>query len=174
MKTRPNNWLAHNELGALFNAEGKYPQAVVEFRAACLAAPKNAMSLNNLGSVYLQLGRISEAKTNLKRSLDLKSSDWAAKSMAASLRSEGAPADAIPFALKAVETNPAEASNWLELGDCYSLTRGYRDNATKAYTQAANAQEQELKDDPEDGSGMDDACAMPSQSRHSSDRSGAH
>jgi eukaryotic-like serine/threonine-protein kinase len=151
LKTRPNNWLVHNELGALYNSEGKYPQAVIEFRAASLAAPKNAMSLNNLGSVFLQQGRVAEAKVALKRSLDLNDSEWAEKTMAASLRSEGAPADAIPFALKAVDLNPTESSNWLELGDCYSLARGYRGEATKAYTQAVNAEEQQLKDYPVDG-----------------------
>jgi cytochrome c-type biogenesis protein CcmH/NrfG len=71
--------------------------------------------------------------------------------MAAALRCEGQPAQAIPFSLKAVELDPADASNWLELGDCYSLVRGHRSEAAKAYTQAVTAQEEELHDDPADG-----------------------
>ncbi len=61
LKLRPNFWLAHDELGVVFNAQGKYAQAVTEFQAASLAAPKNALALNNLGAVYLQQGKLSQA-----------------------------------------------------------------------------------------------------------------
>ena len=153
IRRRPNLWLPHDELGVVYNAEGKYPQAVAEFRAATLLAPRRAWPLNNLASVYLQQGKIVDAKAAAKRSLDLNSNDSAATTMAASLRCEGRPADAIPFSLKAVELNPAEAGNWLELGDCYSLVRGHRNEALKAYTQAASVQEEELKDDQGNGPG---------------------
>ena len=119
--------------------------------------------------MYLQQGRVAEAKLALKRSLDLKVNDWAEKTMAASLRSEGTPADAIPFALKAVDLNPTESSNWLELGDCYSLARGYRSEATKAYTQAVNAEEQQLKDYPVDGPKWMTLALCRSQSWRTSD-----
>ena len=69
------------------------------------------------------------------------------------MRCEGKSENAIPFSLKAVELNPAEAGNWLELGDCYSVVRGRRGEALKAYSRAAGAQEEELKDDPKNGSG---------------------
>jgi eukaryotic-like serine/threonine-protein kinase len=153
IKRRPNLWLPHDELGVVYNAEGKYPQAVAEFRAATLLVPRRAWPLNNLASVYLQQGKIAEAKAAAKRSLDLNFNDSAATTMAASLRCEGRPADAIPFGLRAVKLNPAEAGNWLELGDCYSLVRGHRNEAFKAYTQAASGQEEELKDDPKNGPG---------------------
>jgi tetratricopeptide (TPR) repeat protein len=153
LKARPNYWLGHDELGVLYNAEGKYPQAVTAFRTASLAAPKNALSLNNLGAVYLQEGKVAEAKLSLKRSLDLNLNDSAANTMAAVLRCEGKPADAILFGVKAVELNPAEAGNWLELGDCYSLLRSHRAQVLKTYTQAARAQEEELRNDPVNGPG---------------------
>ena len=103
--------------------------------------------------MYLQQGRIVEAKVALKRSLDLNANDSAETTMAAALRCEGKPAEAIPHSLKAVELNPGDAGNWLELGDCYSLAHGHRDEALKAYTQAAKAQEEEIKDDPKNGPG---------------------
>ena len=62
IKRRPNLWLPHDELGVVYNAEGKYPQAVSEFRAATLLVPRRAWPLNNLASVYLQQGKIVEAK----------------------------------------------------------------------------------------------------------------
>jgi eukaryotic-like serine/threonine-protein kinase len=154
IKRRPNLWLPHDELGVVYNAEGKYPQAVAEFREAVLLVPRSAWPLNNLASMYLQQGKIAEAKDAAKRSLDLNFGDSAATTMAASLRCEGNPEDAIPFSLKAVDLNPAEAGNWLELGDCYSLIRGrHVVEALKAYSRAAEAQEDELKDDPKNGPG---------------------
>jgi len=153
IKRRPNLWLPHDELGVVYNAEGKYQQAVAEFRTATFLVPRRAWPLNNLASVYLQLGKIVECKAAAKQSLDLNFDDSAATTMAAALRCEGKPADAIPFSLKAVELNPAEAANWLELGDCYSLVRSQRNEALKAYTQAATAQEEELKEDPKNGPG---------------------
>ena len=153
LKKHPNSWLAHNELGVLYNAEGKYPEAVIEFRLASLAAPKFALAMNNAGAVYLQQGKTEEAIKSLKRSLDLHVNDSASMTMAATLRSEGKPAEGIPFGQKAVELNPAEAANWLELGDCYSLARGHRADGLKAYVQAAKAQEEELRDDPINGPG---------------------
>jgi eukaryotic-like serine/threonine-protein kinase len=153
LNKRPNYWWPHDELGFLYYADGKYSKAIAEFRAASLVAPKNAWSLNNLGAAYLQVGRIDDAKAALKRSLDLNVTDSAATSMAATLRSEGKLGDAIPFGLKAVELNPAEAANWLELGDCYSLVRGHRSEAPKTYARAASAQQEELRDDPKNGPG---------------------
>ena len=154
IKSRPNLWVPHDELGVVYYEEGKYPQAVEEFRAATLLVPRRAWPLNNLASVYLQQGRIGEAQTAAKRSLDLNFSDSAATTMAASLRCDGKPEEAIPLSLKAVELNPALADNWLELGDCYSLLRGrHGAEALKAYSRAAAAQEDELKDDPKNGPG---------------------
>jgi serine/threonine protein kinase/tetratricopeptide (TPR) repeat protein len=153
VKARPNFWWAHDELGYLFYADGKYPQAISQFRTASLVAPKNAWPLTNLGATYLQQGRIAEAKAALTRSLDINPGDSGENNMAVALRFEGKPADAIPFSLKATELNPGEAANWLELGDCYSLMRGHRSDALKAYARAASAQEEELKDDPKNGPG---------------------
>jgi serine/threonine protein kinase/Tfp pilus assembly protein PilF len=153
IKRRPNLWVPHNELGVVYSVQGKYPQAVDEFRAASLLVPRIAWPLNNLATVYLQQGKIVEAQTAAKRSLELSFKDSAATTMAASLRCEGKPEDAIPFGLRAVELNPAEAGNWLELGDCYSLIRGKHVEALNAYSRATGAQEDELKDDPKNGPG---------------------
>ncbi|HSY35601.1 MAG TPA: protein kinase [Acidobacteriaceae bacterium] len=153
VKLRPNYWLGHEERGVLFGMEGKYSQAATEFRTASLAAPKRTLPLNNLGAVYLQQGKIEQAKIYLNRCLDLGPNDSAEKSMAATLRCEGKPIEAIPFGLRAVKLNPADGGNWLELGDCYSLARGHHAAALKAYNQAATAQDEELVDAPQDGPG---------------------
>jgi eukaryotic-like serine/threonine-protein kinase len=153
LKLRPNFWLAHNELGIVFNLQGKYSQSMAEFGAASLAAPKNALALNNIGDVYLRQGKVVEAKDAVAKSAALHASDLAAITMAAALRSEGKYADAIRFAEKAVELNPAQSAGWLELGDCYSLVRGHRGEAERAYAKGAESQEEGLRTDPTNGPG---------------------
>ncbi len=152
-KLRPNDWLAHNELGIVYVSQGKYPQSMAEYRAASLAAPKNALPLNNIGDIYLRQGKIAEAKDAVTRSFALHPNDLAAITMAAALRSEGKYPDAIRFAQKAVDLNPAQSAGWLELGDCLSLVRGRRNEAQKAYVQAAETQEDELRTDATNGPG---------------------
>ena len=152
-KLRPNDWLAHNELGIVYVLQGKYSQSMAEYRAASLAAPKNALPLNNIGDIYLRQGKIAEAKDAVTRSFALHPNDLAAITMAAALRSEGKYLDAIRFAQKAVDLNPAQSAGWLELGDCFSLIRGRRSEAQKAYVQAAETQVDELRTDATNGPG---------------------
>jgi serine/threonine protein kinase/Flp pilus assembly protein TadD len=153
IKLRPNNWLSHNELGVVFTLQGKYPQAMAEFRSAGLAAPKNTLPLNNIGDVYLRQGKVAEAEAAAAKSSALHPNDFAAITMAAALRSEGKYPDAIRSAQKAVDLNPTQSAGWLELGDCYSLVRGRRSEAQKAYSQGAATQEEQLHRSPINGPG---------------------
>jgi tetratricopeptide (TPR) repeat protein/tRNA A-37 threonylcarbamoyl transferase component Bud32 len=148
---RPNYWIAYNDLGAAFNSQGKYTEAINQFRAACVAAPGSAMAFSNLGTVYMQLGRFPEAVEYLKKSLSLKPNPLAASNISGALRAQGKPADALPFAQKAVELDPADDWNWLELADCYSSIPGHQASAKGAYQKAAAAAENHLRTDPTDG-----------------------
>jgi eukaryotic-like serine/threonine-protein kinase len=153
LKHRPNNWLAHNELGFLLNAQGKYSEAISEFRAASLAAPGNALAFNNIAAIDLQLGRPGEAIDKLKKSLALKPTALAAATMAAALRSEGQISDALPFAQKSVDLDSGDSTNWLELGDCYSLLKSHGGDAKKAYAKGAQVQREEMETDSTNGPG---------------------
>lgn len=154
LKLRPNYWVAHNELGYVFGAQGKYPQSMAEYRTASLAAPKNAMAVNNIADVYLRQGKLKEAEEAAAKSLALHQNDLASITMASALRSEGKYSDAVQFAQKAVDLNPSQSVGWLELGDCLSLIRGRHSDAQKAYSHAADSLEEELQTDPTDGPGL--------------------
>ena len=125
----------------------------MEFRAASLAAPQNALALNNIAAINLQLGRPTEAVDELKKSLAKKPTALASATMAAALRSLGKPAEALQFAQKSVDLDPGDSENWIELGDCYSILRGHSADAKKAYVQGIKAQEEELKTNATDGPG---------------------
>ena len=151
LKIRPNYWWAHHELGVLYNSEGRYPEALNQFRAVTLEMPKSAIAFSNVGSVYLQQGKVDEAVTNLTKSLALEPTDYAASTMAAALRAEGRYPEAVEFAKKAVSLNPEEGENWLELGDCYSLLPKRQGEALEAYKRCASLKEQELQTNPASG-----------------------
>ncbi len=154
LQERPNNWLAYNELGAALNMQGKYQEAIEKFRAATLAAPGNAQAFANLGGEYLQIGDFAQAAESLKKSLALAPDDLAAVNTSLALRLQDKPAEALPYAQKAVELNPTEDTNWLELGDCYSSLRNHENDAKAAYVRAAQETEKHLRTDPTNGANV--------------------
>jgi serine/threonine-protein kinase len=151
LKARPNFWWAHHELGVLYNSQGRYAEALNQFRAVTLEVPKSAIAFSNVGSVYLEQGKLDEATSNLARSLSFEQTDSAASTMAEALRAGGKYVQAVDFAKKAVDLGPEEGDNWLELGDCYSFLPGHQNDAKNAYRKSASLQEQELQTDPASG-----------------------
>ena len=151
IRERPNSWVAYNQLGYAFDQQGKYQEAIRAFRSASVAAPKNAMPLGNLGGEYLQVGSFAEAVETLKKSLALAPNDLAAANIAVALRYQAKYEEAVPYALQAVELNPTDDTNWLELGDCYSWLRDHQNDATRAYQEAETEVERHLRVDSTNG-----------------------
>ncbi|HTY82870.1 MAG TPA: tetratricopeptide repeat protein, partial [Silvibacterium sp.] len=148
---RPNYWLVYNQLGFALHQQGKYRAAIEQFQAASLAAPKSSRPLSNLGGEYLQIGEFAEAANSLKKSFALEPhDDLAAANISLALRYQGKSDEALPFAQKAVELNPTEDTNWLELGDCYSSLHRPRE-ARNAYLNAAQQAERHLQTDTTNG-----------------------
>jgi serine/threonine protein kinase/tetratricopeptide (TPR) repeat protein len=152
LQEHPNNWLAYNELGFGLHGQAKYREAIQAFRAASLAAPRRSIALSNLGGEYLQIGEFAEAAESLRRSLALDpDSDEAAANTSLALRYQSKYDAALPFARKAVELNPAEDTNWLELAECQSSLQNHQKEAKNAYLQAAKAAERHLLTEPTNG-----------------------
>ena len=153
LSERPNSWLAYNELGMNYNSQGSYAKALQAFRAASMAAPKNALALGNVASLCFQLGKFDEAMENAKKSIAIEPNDTAAVCMADVLRAQKRYAEALQWALLAVKLNPTEATNLLELGDCYSKLHGHSVDAENSYKSAARIQEEQMETDPTNGPG---------------------
>jgi len=154
LQERPNYWVTYNDLGFALHQEGKHQEAIQAFRAASVAAPGSSLALSNLGVEYLQIGDFSRATESLKKSLALQPDfDEAAVNTSLALRYQGKNEEALPFALKAVELNPADDANWLELGECYSSLRNHQSEAKSAYLRAAKEEERHLRTDATDGPG---------------------
>jgi serine/threonine protein kinase/Flp pilus assembly protein TadD len=153
LQLRPNDWVAHNELGMLLYRQGKYLHALSEFRTAALASPKDVLTQSNVGSMYLLLGHVPEALERLKLSLSLQRTAFACSLMSAALRSQHSAASALSFAREATTLDADDSGMWLELGDCESMIHGHEDQARRAYAEAARAQREALEINNTDGPG---------------------
>jgi serine/threonine protein kinase/Flp pilus assembly protein TadD len=151
LKQRPNSWPAYNRLGFALHSEGKFQAAIQAYRTASNIAPGNSAVLSNLGAEYLQIGQFADAVDSLKKSFALEPNDLAALNTALALRYQGRNDEALLFALKAVELNPADDTNWLELGDCYASLSGRQREAKVAYARAATEAKRHLETNATDG-----------------------
>ncbi|HTD55165.1 MAG TPA: tetratricopeptide repeat protein [Silvibacterium sp.] len=150
LRDRPNSWTTYNELGVALDKQGKFKDAIDAFRAATVIAPGSSLAFANLGGEYLETGDFVEATNSLKRSLALYPNDLAAANTSLALRYQGNYSEALPFARKAVQLNPTEPTNWLELGDCYSSLKN-PSAALTAYRQAERETAQRLQTDTGNG-----------------------
>ena len=150
LRLRPNYWLAHQELGIVLYNSGNLPQALIELHAASLAAPKNSLAANNIGSVLLQQGKLNEAEEYLKRSLSLEENDLATANLAALSRLRSRLPEALAYARRAVFLNPQEPRYLLELAD--TLSASYlREQSLDAYKNAAERCSEELHTEAANG-----------------------
>jgi serine/threonine protein kinase/Flp pilus assembly protein TadD len=145
IKSRPNYWLAHQNLGVVLDGQCKYRDALNEFRAASLTAPKRVMPLTNVALIQLKLGMYAEAYETFQKSVTLRPSAPAFVGLAQLLRVTGRLTEALTSAHQAVELDPGEDQNWLELGDCYSAIRGHQLDAINAYHRALKEAQDKLK-----------------------------
>ncbi len=153
LQARPNHWRGHVQLGYLYSLTGRYADAVMEFRSASLALPRDARSLYEVAAVYLQQGKVDQARQYARRSLSLATSPAAAAILAEVLRSEANYADALNYARQATTLDPDDPGNWLELADCCGGVPSQKDVAAKAYLKAGTLQQEALTVDPADGPG---------------------
>jgi tetratricopeptide (TPR) repeat protein len=109
--------------------------------------------VNNLATMCLPDGRLTEAIGFVQKSLGLVRSDFATNTMAMVQRMKGDFDQAINFALEASRLNSTDATNWLELGDCYFLSRRHNHEADAAYRRCVEVQKDELQITKVDGRG---------------------
>ena len=133
--------------------QGRYTEALSEFRAASLANPRNALALLNMGCMYLLLGKSEEASDRLRQSMKLKADETASIAMAQVLRSQGKPSLALQSAKDAIKIDPQDSLTWLELGDCYSTLRDHRAEAKRVYAEGARVERESLENNALDGPG---------------------
>ncbi len=127
----------HNNAGVALLAEGKFPEAEAEFRAALEVRPDSPMLWVNLGLTLRFQGRLDEARELFERALPHAASMRMAALQLANLALEDGDLDkAERIALGVLEREPAA----VELRNLFGLVlerRGDLDRAEAAYLKAA-------------------------------------
>ena len=65
----PGQAMARNNLGLVFENEGRLPEALDQYHLALAARPRFASAHNNLGTALLRLGRLEEAETEFRAAM---------------------------------------------------------------------------------------------------------
>ena len=139
----------HNNLGVIYEREGKYDLAIREYKKAASADGELVVPLVNLGNVYQKKGDIEEAEKYYKKALKKDAHNIEAANNLASLYIEtgGDYGEALESLLTATEkVNPVPAYALDTLGVLYFKT-GNTEKATESLTEACSraSGDEELK-----------------------------
>jgi Tfp pilus assembly protein PilF len=133
----PNNYRAHNNLGAELNDRGNLSRAVQEYSKALEIRPDFADANNNLGNALIQQGQFEEASQYISRALKENPRFTAAyNNMGVALASKGDLDGAIRHFRKALRRRPAYSEAHNSLGNALAQ-KGRVEEAMKEWTKAA-------------------------------------
>jgi tetratricopeptide (TPR) repeat protein len=125
----PDNPDALNNLGQRYQEEGKYHEAIEEFKKALAINPNFPRALNNLGVCYGHLRQYHEAETSFKRAIELNPTNvQAMNNLAVMYLRLGRFEDARRLGEQSVTVEPNYANGHLTLGSVYA-TIGELDRA---------------------------------------------
>ena len=98
LEHNPDAWLAHDQLGSLLAAEGRYAEAVPYYERAVALAPENAELHNNLAVAFDHLGQRERALAHIRRAAELKPDDYFIRlNGAMALLGAGRAREALPY-----------------------------------------------------------------------------
>lgn len=75
LQVNPRSWLAHNNLGAVYQMLGKPEEAILHYQAGLRLKPNDADTLVNLGLALASVGREAEALPYFEQALSLRPGD---------------------------------------------------------------------------------------------------
>jgi len=111
-----DNWLAHGNLGVVFEEAGKLPEAVGQYERALQIQPGYPQAEYNLGNTLLKMGRVGEAMEHWNQAVRL-NPDFAEAhyNLGVALLGAGRLSEAVAHLEQALRVNPnsAEAHNSL-------------------------------------------------------------
>jgi Flp pilus assembly protein TadD len=128
----PENPDAHNNLGQRYQEQGKYEEAIEEFKKALALNPNFPSALNNIGVCYGRTKQFGLAEQSFKKALALKPNDVYAMNNLAIMNLElGRLDEAARYGEMAVEVEPNYANGRLTLGSVYATAGRFEDAETQ-------------------------------------------
>lgn len=112
---------AYNNLGQRLQEQGKYVEAIAEFKKALAINPNFPAALNNMGVCYGKLRRYDEAEGTLKRAIELNPENvFAMNNLAVMYMETGRFDNARAVSRRSIEVDPNYANGHLTLGAVYA------------------------------------------------------
>ena len=111
LRRNPNSWKSRHNYACTLDAQGKLPEALVEFQEALRLRPSNAEAHNDLGLTLLKLGRRQDAIASFQNSLQVRPTSGAARNLAAALLISGDPMKAIQVYRLSMQIDPGDLDN---------------------------------------------------------------
>ncbi|HKS23896.1 MAG TPA: protein kinase [Thermoanaerobaculia bacterium] len=148
IELQPNYWGGYNKLGAFYARHGRYSDGARMFERVVRLVPDNLRGYNNLGGVYEQMGRYDDAIQVFSRSIRTKPTDQAYSNLGTCYYFLGRYSDAAAAYEQAVALAPRAYLNWSNLADAYRWIPSAESKANRAYDEAINLANTELRLNP--------------------------
>jgi len=150
LRRRPNYWPAYNELGWALSREARYEEAAKAFAEATAVAPLVALPYANMGSMYMVLGRKSEAAEASRHSIQCAPNYVAYDNLGSLAWDAGDYRKALSYYEKARDLKPGDDVSWRNIADCYTVL-GDPAASRDSYAKAAEVLGETLAANPSEG-----------------------
>lgn len=111
LERNPTSWKSRHNFACTLDAQGKLPEALVQFAEAIRLRPSNAEAHNDMALTLLKLGRRQEAVMAFQQSLQVRATPGAARNLAAALLMNGDAAQAVRIYRIAMQIDPSDLQN---------------------------------------------------------------
>ncbi len=136
IKRFPGNYVAHNNIGALYYLRDRYDDAIIEYNRVLDIKPDYVEAWNNLGFAYKKKGQLEKAVDMYKKAIEIKHEYSPAYNGLGYLYYEIGEYDkAEKWYRKAIETDPELEEAYNNLGLLYQNKKIYR-KAEENYVKA--------------------------------------
>jgi protein O-mannosyl-transferase len=130
------NYLAHNQLGVLYAAQGRLGDSVVQFDEAVRSKPDYARARVGLGNTLVLQGKFDEAEKQFREAIRIDPHFVESYTdMASLMHTRGKTEEAMAYIQKALTIDPNNPKSFFLLGDIQTK-QGKTDNATSQYKKA--------------------------------------
>ena len=137
-------------MGLFYLNHARYPEAERYFIRVIQLIPGSAKAYNNLGAVYLKMGRNGDAIEQLQKSISIEPIAYACSNLGYLYYMDGRVADAAAQFEKATELIGTDFRIWGNLAEAYRWTPALALKAPAAYRRAIDLTQKEIAINPVD------------------------
>jgi len=150
VEIEPGYYRNQQQLGAYYYQRADYENAVIQFLKTVALEPNEPNPRFALSNAYMNLGRFTQAESELRRSIALKETPSAAQMLGVTLMYENKDQEAITYLLRALELRPQSALTLMYLSIAYRRA-GMTSESDEANRRGLKLADEDLQRDPASG-----------------------